>query len=122
VAFVLALQGGTVLGLVAYAWAGFGAAFGTVLITSLFWRKMNRVGALAGMIAGGATVLIYKQIDTIGLYEMIPGVLAGFICIFVFNRFGSAPTAAMESDFDTVVEQQSAGTRAESERVGAPRS
>lgn len=121
VAYVLALQGGTVLGLVAYAWAGFGAAFGTVLITSLFWRKMNRVGALAGMIAGGATVLIYKQIDTIGLYEMLPGVLAGFICIFVFNRFGATPTATMQSDFDTVAGQQSAGTRAESEKVGAPR-
>lgn len=123
VAYLLALRGGTVLGLVAYAWAGFGAAFGTVILTSLFWRKMNRVGALAGMIGGGATtVLIYKQIDTFGLYEMVPGVLVGFVCIFVFNRFGAAPTAQMHTDFDAVNEQHSTGPRSEPEPVGAPRS
>jgi sodium/proline symporter len=94
-----------------------------VILTSLFWRKMNRVGALAGMIGGGATtVLIYKQIDTFGLYEMVPGVLVGFVCIFVFNRFGAAPTAQMHTDFDAVNEQHSTGPRYEPEPVGAPRS
>ena len=122
VAYLLALQGGTVLGLVAYAWAGFGAAFGTVILTSLFWRKMNRVGALAGMIGGGATVLLYKQIDTIGLYEMVPGVIVGFVCIFVFNRFGAAPTVEMRSDFDFVNEQYSSVPRRTPEPAGAPRS
>lgn len=102
VSFLLALQGGSVLGIVAYAWAGFGSAFGTVLLTSLFWRNMNRVGAIAGMIAGGVTVLVYKQLDTIGLYEMVPGVIASTVCIFIFNRFGAPPTPTMQSDFDAI--------------------
>lgn len=113
VSFLLALQGGSVLGIVAYAWAGFGSAFGTVLLTSLFWRNMNRVGALAGMIAGGVTVLVYKQVDTIGLYEMVPGVVASLVCIVVFNRFGASPTPTMQSDFDAIAARRSA-----QERVG----
>lgn len=115
VAFLLALRGGSVLAIVAYAWAGFGAAFGMVLLISLFWRKMNRVGAIAGMVGGGATVLIYKQLDTIGLYEMIPGVAVSVICIFVFNRLGAPPTAAMEADFDDI-----AGRQRKGEPVGSP--
>ncbi|MQA03614.1 MAG: sodium/proline symporter PutP [Streptosporangiales bacterium] len=106
VAFLLALRGGSVLDIVAYAWAGFGASFGMVLLTSLFWRKMNRVGALAGMIGGGATVLIYPQFDTIGLYEMVPGVAVSLLCIFVFNRLGVAATAQMQEDFDDIASRQ----------------
>lgn len=105
VAGALALSGGSVLGLVSYAWAGFGAAFGTVLLVSLFWRNMNRVGAIAGMIGGGATVVIYRQVDSIDLYEMIPGVLAALVCIVVFNRLGTRPTPAMLSDFDRVAQK-----------------
>lgn len=114
VSFLLALQGGSVLGIVAYAWAGFGSAFGTVLLTSLLWRNMNRVGAIAGMVAGGATVLIYKQLDTIGLYEMVPGVLASLVCIFVFNRLGAPPTSTMQADFDAIADR-----RRPTDRVGS---
>lgn len=115
IAFVLALRGGSVLDIVAYAWAGFGAAFGMVLLISLFWRKMNRVGALAGMIGGGATVLIYKQLDSIGLYEMVPGVAVSVLCILVFNRFGAPATAQMQEDFDDIASRQG-----KAERVGSP--
>ncbi|MBW3551099.1 MAG: sodium/proline symporter PutP, partial [Proteobacteria bacterium] len=66
-----------VLGLVSYAWAGFGAAFGPVVLLSLFWRRMTRNGALAGMVLGAATVIAWKQIavNQFGseLYEIIPG-------------------------------------------------
>lgn len=116
ISFLLALRGGSVLGIVAYAWAGFGAAFGVVLVASLFWRNMNRVGALAGMIGGGLTVLVYKQLDTIGLYEMVPGVAVSLLCIIVFNRFGAAPTPAMHADFDDIAERQRGGR----EPVGSP--
>lgn len=105
VSFLLALRGGSVLGIVAYAWAGFGSAFGTVLLISLFWRNMNRVGAIAGMISGGVTVLVYKQLDTIGLYEMVPGVIVSLVCIFVFNRFGAPPTPTMLADFDAIADR-----------------
>ena len=61
-----------VLGLVAYAWAGFGAAFGPLIILSLFWKRMTLNGALAGMIMGATVVILWKNLfaDT-GLYEII---------------------------------------------------
>ena len=53
----------TILDLVAYAWAGFGGAFGPVILLSLFWRKMTNWGALAGMIAGAVTVIIMGKLN-----------------------------------------------------------
>ena len=104
IAYVMALGGGSVLDLVAYAWAGFGATFGPLILLSLFWKKMNRVGALAGMVSGAATVLLWRQIDPggLGLYEIIPGVLISFVCIFLFNPLGSSPSQQMEDDFVAV--------------------
>ncbi len=108
VAYVLALSGGTVLDLVAYAWAGFGAAFGPVIIASLFWRKMNWVGALAGMSSGAAVVVLWRQLDpfALGLYELLPGFVVGFICILIFNPLGPTPSERMTSDFEAVREEQ----------------
>src|SRR5690606_41442093 len=63
-----------VLGLVGYAWAGFGSAFGPVVVLSVFWKRMTRNGALAGMLVGAATVLLWKQTGS-ALYEMVPGFL-----------------------------------------------
>jgi sodium/proline symporter len=65
---------------------------------------MNRVGALAGMISGGITVLLWNQIDPggLGLYEILPGVIVSFACIFLFNPLGSPPSEGMESDFEAV--------------------
>ena len=65
-----------VLSLVSYAWAGFGAAFGPVILISLWWKRMNRYGALAGMVVGAMTVLIWHQGAWFGLYEIIPGFLS----------------------------------------------
>src|SRR5574344_1914940 len=62
-----------VLGLVSYAWAGFGAAFGAVVLFSVMWSRMTRNGALAGMIIGALTVIVWKQFGWLGLYEIIPG-------------------------------------------------
>ncbi|WP_394243247.1 sodium/proline symporter PutP [Halopseudomonas laoshanensis] len=92
----------TVLGLVSYAWAGFGAAFGPAVILSLFWKRMNRNGALAGIIVGGLTVVLYKQIDTIGLYEIIPGVILATIAIVVATLLSPPPSATIEATFDEV--------------------
>ncbi len=61
-----------VLGLVSYAWAGFGAAFGPVVLFSVMWSRMTRNGALAGMIIGAVTVIVWKQFAWLGLYEIIP--------------------------------------------------
>jgi len=69
----------TVLGLVAYAWAGFGASFGPVILLSLLWKPMTGRGALAGILAGAATVAVWKQLSggLFDLYEIVPGFIAG---------------------------------------------
>ena len=81
-----------VLGLVSYAWAGFGAAFGPVVLFSLFWARMTRSGALAGMLAGAATVILWKYTGS-ALYEMVPGVIAASIAIVAGSLLSRAPSA-----------------------------
>ncbi|PCJ23581.1 MAG: sodium/proline symporter PutP [SAR86 cluster bacterium] len=72
-----------VLDLVSYAWAGFGAAFGPVIIFSLFWRKMTALSAIVGMLVGAATVVIWSNISggLFDLYEIVPGFLLASIAI-----------------------------------------
>ncbi|MFO7829919.1 MAG: sodium/proline symporter PutP [Bacteroidales bacterium] len=81
-------QESTVLSLVAYAWAGFGAAFGPIIILSLYNKNISAVGALAGMITGAATVLIWKQLEGgfFDLYEILPGFIFALIAILVFSN------------------------------------
>ena len=85
-----------VLGLVAYAWAGFGAAFGPVLILSLFWGRMTRNGALAGMITGAVVVIAWKQMG-FALYEMVPGFLMATLAIVVVSLMGRAPSPEIQT-------------------------
>ena len=91
-----------VLSLVSYAWAGFGAAFGPVILISLWWKRMNRYGALAGMVVGAMTVLIWHQGAWFGLYEIIPGFLFGTLAIFVVSLLTEPPTEEMCKNFDFV--------------------
>ena len=80
----------TVLSLVAWAWAGFGAAFGPVVILSLYWKPMTRAGALAGILVGGLTVVLWKQLAPLGgifeLYELLPGFALSTLAIVVTSR------------------------------------
>ena len=78
-----------VLDLVAWAWAGFGAAFGPAIVLSLYWRGMTRNGALAGIVVGGLTVILWKQGSggIFALYEMVPGVVLGTLAIWITSRF-----------------------------------
>ena len=64
-----------VLDLVSYAWAGFGAAFGPVLILSLYWNKLTVAGTVAGIAIGGGTVIIWSQLEggIYNIYELVPG-------------------------------------------------
>ncbi|GAA4342838.1 sodium/proline symporter PutP [Kangiella taiwanensis] len=81
-----------VLNLVGQAWAGFGAAFGPVIIMSLLWKHMTRQGALAGIIAGGASVLIWDYIGNntdialFGLYELLPGFIIAALTIYIVSK------------------------------------
>lgn len=90
-----------VLGLVGYAWAGFGAAFGPVVVLSLLWKRMTRDGALAGMVVGAVTVIGWKSLGT-GLYEMVPGVAFASLAIVLVSLAGRAPSAAVQHTFDAV--------------------
>ncbi|WP_435748867.1 sodium/proline symporter PutP [Microbacterium sp. PMB16] len=74
----------TILGLVSFAWAGFGAAFGPIILLSLFWRKLTNWGALAGMFVGAATVFIWKAFDT-ALYELLPAFVLAFVAAVVVS-------------------------------------
>ena len=99
-----------VLGLVANAWAGFGAAFGPLIILSLTWKRMTRNGALAGMITGAAVVLFWifapvlpsgAALTTV-LYEMVPGFILSALAIVGVSLMGRAPQGEVAETFDVV--------------------
>ncbi|MGX2966752.1 sodium/proline symporter PutP [Ursidibacter sp. B-7004-1] len=90
-----------VLGLVSYAWAGFGCAFGPVVILSLFWRRMNAAGAMAGMLTGALVVVFWNDVvPNSGIYEMIPGFILATIAIMVVSLITPAPKATITETFD----------------------
>ena len=94
VALLLALdRNSSVLALVAYAWAGFGAAFGPVVLLSLFWGRMTRNGALAGMVSGAVTVIVWKQLSggIFDVYEILPGFLIASAAIISVSLAGKKP-------------------------------
>lgn len=105
----------TILALVGNAWAGFGSAFGPLILMSLFWRRMTRWGALAGMIVGTFTVLFWIFVPVGGaplsshLYEMVPGVAFAALAIWLVSRMTQEPAKddSMQQDFNNMqVEMQ----------------
>ncbi|MFT5396001.1 MAG: sodium/proline symporter [Gammaproteobacteria bacterium] len=94
-ATVLALKpDNNVLDLVAYAWAGFGATFGPVILLSLYWKSMLTSSAIVGMISGGFTVIVWKNIESsyrlFELYELVPGFIIAMGCIVLNQTFQQA--------------------------------
>ena len=91
-----------VLELVSYAWAGFGAAFGPVIILSLFWKRMTRNGAISGIIVGALTVVIWGNLTggIFDLYELAPGFLLGVLAIIIVSLLDKAPSAEIQNEFD----------------------
>ena len=91
----------TVLGLVAYAWGGFGAAFGPVIILSLFWKRMTRNGALVGMIIGAVTVIVWKQLSggIFDMYEILPGFVLCTLGIIIVSRMDKEPSREIQEEF-----------------------
>ena len=102
VAGIVALNpASSVLGLVSYAWAGFGAAFGPVVILSLFWRGYSRNGAVLTILVGAVTVVIWKQLTggIFDLYEIVPGFILATLVGVVVSKL-SPPTPKTMTDFD----------------------
>ncbi|AZZ98919.1 sodium/proline symporter PutP [Pseudoalteromonas sp. R3] len=98
----------TILSLVSNAWAGFGAAFGPLVLLSLFWKRMNFAGALSGMIVGAATVLfwIYGPVTVNDqplsalIYEIVPGFIASAVAIVAVSLATSEPSVAITDKFE----------------------
>lgn len=97
----------SVFGIVSFAWAGFGAAFGPLVICSLFWKRTTLAGAISGMVAGGATVFIWKYLikplgGVFGVYELLPAFLVGLAVIIIVSLCTKAPSKEITDEFDSV--------------------
>ena len=105
-------ENSTIFQVVSFAWAGFGATFGPLMILSLFWKRINRPGAIAGMVSGGAMVFIWKLvikplaattgISALGIYELLPAFIISSILIVVVSLLTKAPSKEIEEDFEAV--------------------
>jgi sodium/proline symporter len=93
-----------VLDLVAYAWGGFGASFGPIVLLSLFWRRLTRNGALAGMVTGAVTVIGWKNLSggLFDLYEILPGFLLCALAAIVVSLLDKEPAAEIQAQFDSI--------------------
>ena len=97
----------SVFTIVSFAWAGFGAVFGPVVLLALFWRRSNWQGALAGMICGGSMVFIWKYgISTLGgawgIYELLPAFLVAIAANIIVSLITKAPSKEITDEFDLV--------------------
>ena len=97
----------TVFNIVSFAWAGFGASFGPLVLFSLFWKRTNKYGAISGMIAGGAMVFIWKYLiaplgGAWGIYELLPAFLVGCIVIVVVSLATAPPSKEIVEEFEAV--------------------
>jgi len=97
----------SILGLVAFAWAGFGAAFGPLVLLSLYWRKLTNVGAIGGMIAGAAMVFVWKSLHT-GLYELLPAFAVGMIVMWLVSLLTYQRNDEIEQEFTQAVQAANA--------------
>ncbi|OAS89575.1 sodium:proline symporter [Metabacillus litoralis] len=96
-------QNNSILGLVSYAWAGFGAAFGPVIILSLYWSRMTKWGALAGMIIGAVTVIVWSKLGLSDvLYEIIPGFAASLLAVYIVSLLTSKPSVQVSEKFSEI--------------------
>ncbi len=108
IAIVIALDENSVIfNVVSFAWAGFGATFGPLMLFSLFWKRTNRAGAIAGMISGGGMVFLWKLVisklgGAFAIYELLPAFIFSSICIVVVSLLTAPPSKEIEEDFEAV--------------------
>ncbi len=108
IAIIIALDENSVIfSIVSFAWAGFGATFGPIMLFSLFWKRTTRAGAIAGMVSGAGMVFLWKLvISKIGgvfaIYELLPAFIFSCIVIVVVSLLTKAPSKEIEEDFEAV--------------------
>ena len=104
VAYLLALDpNSSVMGLVSYAWAGFGSSFGPVILLSLFWKRLTMKGCVAGMVVGGLTVVLWENIPALaatGLYSLAPGFVIALAVIVIVSLTDKEPSREVQELFD----------------------
>jgi sodium/proline symporter len=91
--------------IVSFAWAGFGATFGPLVLFSLFWKRTTRAGAIAGMLSGGIVVFVWKLLlkpmgGVFGIYELLPAFIVSCIFIVVVSLLTKKPSKEIEEDFE----------------------
>jgi sodium/proline symporter len=104
----IALSGSdSIFRLVSYAWAGFGASFGPLILFSLFWKRTTLAGAVAGMISGGGMVIIWKNVISklgggFGVYELLPAFIISCLVIFIVSLVTKEPEGEIKKEFEAV--------------------
>ena len=108
IGIVIALDENSVIfQIVSFAWAGFGATFGPLMLFSLFWKRVNKAGAIAGMVSGAGMVFLWKLVISklgglFAIYELLPAFIFSSICIVVVSLLTAAPSKEIEEDFEAV--------------------
>ncbi len=110
----------SVFGIVSFAWAGFGAAFGPLMLFALFWKRTNRWGALAGMLVGGAGVVLWEYVITplgvrtgiaaLTIYELLPAFLLSSVAIAVVSLLTAPPCEEVVKEFEEVAAEMKAAS------------
>ncbi len=98
----------SVFTIVSFAWAGFGASFGPVMLFALFWKRSNLQGALAGMVSGGVMVFVWKYLvkplgGVWGIYELLPAFIVASVAIVVVSLATAAPSKEICDEFDSII-------------------
>ncbi|WP_300751174.1 sodium/proline symporter, partial [uncultured Oscillibacter sp.] len=96
--------------IVSFAWAGFGAAFGPAILCALYWKRSNRFGIMAGLVAGGVMIFVWKFLvrpmgGALDIYELLPAFVVGLAAIVIVSLLTPAPDAGIEKLFDEVREK-----------------
>lgn len=104
-------ENSSIFRVVSFAWAGFGAAFGPLVLFSLFWKRTNKAGAVAGMVTGGAMVFIWKYIiaklsPVLNIYELLPAFILSSLAIVAVSLLTKAPDKSITDEFDAVKAMQ----------------
>ena len=108
IAILIALDENSVIfTIVSFAWAGFGATFGPIMLFSLFWKRTNRWGAIAGMLSGGGMVFLWKLVirplgGAWNIYELLPAFIFSSIAIVVVSLLTKEPSDEIKAEFDKV--------------------
>ena len=108
VATLIALDENSIIfRIVSFAWAGFGATFGPIMLLCLFWKRTNTAGAIAGMVGGAGMVFLWKLVISklggiFAIYELLPAFIFSVICIIVVSLLTAAPSQEIQDEFEAV--------------------